>query len=189
MGMQIESGDHKSNNAIVSNDGRLYTTTVARSPNAVTSETGFAYCISCADLTLTTVDTWHAIVYIKNTSSRNMYISTLIAGGTNDIQMKQIKKPTSGTLITGGTELTPENLNFASGQPFNGQVLLGGEGYTITDGQQIGQSYIGQYQTTFFDFQGSIIVSRNTSIAVSVYNTVNPTDVSVNFLVYFNGEE
>ena len=185
MGLNIESGDQHSYNAIVNSDGQLAVVAETVRQLSAAAERGDAfYAVTGGFIALTTTASFSGILYLKNTSTtKNLKIAQLRTCGNVAQQWLMYKKPTTGTLISGGTAIVPENVNFQSGSVFSGDALYGADGDTITDGSILAQWQNGAGHSTH-DFDGAIILGTNDTIAL----TCKPGaagDVCVACLCYF----
>ena len=185
MGMQIESGDHNSFAAKVTSAGKLKTDSETTRSLTERSNSGDAfYAITNGFIPLLTATGESAVFYIKNTSaSKQLRIAQLRTCGSVVQQWRMYKNPTGGTLISAGTEETPGNVNFQSGVTFDGQVLIGADGSTITGGTTLAQ-WINNPGHTNTDFDGSIILGNGDSFALAC-NPGADGDVCISALVYF----
>lgn len=151
------------------------------------SEHGDSYCIATGPLALTTTAAYNGILQVKNTSARKMYLSIFCLG----IDMayawwKVIRNPDElGTVWTAGTVLSPNNVNFSSGNVFpaiNG-AFKGGDAKTISGGVMVNE-----FPTTQGEFtkvlEGAIILGPANSIGFSCKPSA-AGNVHASMLVYF----
>lgn len=100
---------------------------------------GDAYQIGSAIVSFTAA-TESAILYIKNTATKDMIVDRLrlhlgtVTGGTGDWTLGIIRNPTAGTIISTATVTTPTNINHGSSKEPTGLFYRGVQGATFTDG-------------------------------------------------------
>ena len=85
-------------------------------------------------IALSTTGSFNGVLYIQNNSALQVYVWHMVLFATVNARWQVVKNPTAGTLISGGTAVTPTNLNFASTVAYDGSVLKGANGDTVTDG-------------------------------------------------------
>lgn len=97
------------------------------------------YSISTELINLTTTGSYSGLIYIKNDSDNTLQLNNMVIS-TDDVlcNIKLLKNPSAGTLISAGTTLTPVNTNFSSGKTLIATALKGANGSTVTDGDTIG---------------------------------------------------
>lgn len=87
-----------------------------------------------------TAATESAILYVKNTSSKNLIIERLrlhlgtVTGGTGDWTLATVRNPTAGTIISNATAASVVNINHGSSREPIGLFYRGVQGSTFTDG-------------------------------------------------------
>ena len=188
MGIQIESDDHNSHAAVVTPEGKVQT--LAETTRSLTqkSESGEAfYAVTGNFISLLTATGESGVFYLKNNSSeKHIHVAQLRTCGTNGQRWRLYKNPTTGTLISGGTAVVPENVNFQSGVTFNGSVLYGADGDTVTDGTVMAQWINGSGHSNT-DLDGAIILGTGDSIALTCDPTAD-AEVCVSLLLFFAKE-
>ena len=187
----IQDGTGNGYRARVNADNHLHTRAISESGGTDAALAGNLYNINTETINLTSANA-SALLYMKNTDTvpwivnRVFYNAGPSTGGSGDFLAEVIANPSTGTLISGGSALTPHNLNFGSSQELTSTVLKGAEGSTITDGTVRVSTIIpvaGARVLISFD---SIILEAGSSIAVRITpQTGNSSmDIQVGFNLY-----
>lgn len=160
----------------------------------VSLRTKQAFTIATNFVNITTTASFSGLLYIKNTDSegRDMLIEHIRLcgdGGAGAMNMESIKcivyrNPTTGTLISGGTTLDVLNNNFGSFNEFNGVAKVGADGLTVTDGGHFTQFETHTPGHSILDFNDSIVLPKNSSIAFAVQPTI-AGDICMEVNVHF----
>lgn len=167
MSLIIQDGRGQGYTGGVTPENELLTHATSQGHLGVTSrQNGSAFYAISGFIPLTTTASFSGILYLKNTGEVPVYIWNVRTSGTVAQQWQFIKNPTAGTLISGGTAITPQNLNFQSTNAFVGTVLYGADAQTVTDGANLTQwaSGVGRGAQ---DFDGSVIIGPGGSIALT----------------------
>lgn len=191
----IEDGKGSSRKATVDSEGRLHVHATSEDEQHEAVEKGTSWNINTGSITLTSGNK-SSLLYVRNTGEDNLYIDTFIwllgnstgAVATEDCLVQVYRNPTAGTLISGGTVLTPSNRNYGSANILDATVLKGVEGSTITDGTVSIES--------IFNSSGRkvvvvpIILPTGASMAASVtpFTTNSNMDVQLAIAVHTSGE-
>ena len=77
------------------------------------------------------------VLYFKNDSQDVVLIDSFAVSQDVAGYWSLYRNPTAGTLITGGTSITPCNLNFGSGRNLVSTAVYGSSGATVTDGKVV----------------------------------------------------
>ena len=165
MAFVIESGDLNAYKASVNENGRLLTDASLLTRLNDASRKGDAYSITSDFVALSTLGPAHGIIHVQNTDPRPLHIAQVRTSGVPVQLWTLIKNPTAGTLITGGTNVVPENLFFGTTKTSKGVVAVGVDGSTVTDGVGIWHWINSSGESTNMD--GSIIITTGTSIALT----------------------
>lgn len=176
--MIIDSGGRKSYSAIVDKNGRLLVHANSNDQILEASIHGDAYSIYTDMISLTTTASFSGMLYIRNTSTIPFFVEKIITQGTATAQWYLYKGVTTGTLVTSGVAKTPANLNLGVSLSFAGSALAGADARTITDGTIMAQLICatGNYD---LDLNGSLMVSQNSTIALSCKPSVAGTFAAV----------
>ena len=191
MSEYIKDGTGTGYRAKVDSDNHLHTRSVSESGGTDAALSGNLFNINTETIELTSANA-SALLYMKNTDTvpwvvnRVFYNAGPSTGGTGDFLAEVVANPTTGTLVSGGTALTPHNLNFGSSNELTGTVLKGAEASTITDGTVRVSTIIpvaGARVLISFD---SIILDVGSSIAVRITPQTSNTsmDIQVGFNLY-----
>ena len=181
--MIIESGDHRANKMIVDANGRAMTNAITHPHITNRAEGGEAFFFMSDFVALATTASYTGLLYISNTSTKDLTISSVRSSGTAAQQWRMIKNPTTGTLISAGTDVVPVNTHFGSGTLAVADVKKGSDAQTITDGDLMGQ-WANAAATMLLEFDGSIIITPGASFALEVKPSV-ASDVGTTILGSF----
>ena len=192
----IQDGTGSGSRAKVDSSNHLHTRSVSESGGTDAAIEGNLFNVNTETVVLTSANA-SSLVYMKNTDTvpwivnRVFYNAGPSTGGTGDFLAEVIANPTTGTLISGGTTLTPHNLNFGSSKELVGTVLKGAEGSTITNGTDRVSTIIPVAGTRVLISFDSIVLDVGSSIAVRVTPQTSNTsmDIQVGFNLYRNTAE
>jgi hypothetical protein len=144
MSFVIEDGKGKGYKAEVNKDNRLLTRAVITDEEASANDQGQAYNVNSGVITLTS-GSESSILYIKNTdAAKQIHISAIAIGfgpstggvATEIPKVTVIRNPTAGTVVSDATAVDiNSNRNFGSSNTLAGDIYKGGEGKTLTDGE------------------------------------------------------
>ena len=136
---RIEDGRGKGFQVAVDSTNRLEVHAATVDEERIATVEGEAWQFGSATVAFTAA-TASAILFVKNTDTRDMIIDRLrlhlgtVTGGTGDWTLGIVRNPTAGTLVSGGTVITPTNINHGSSKEPSGTFLRGVQGSTLTDG-------------------------------------------------------
>ena len=192
----IQDGTGSGSRAKVDSSNHLHTRSVSESGGTDAAIEGNLFNVNTETVVLTSASA-SSLVYMKNTDTvpwivnRVFYNAGPSTGGTGDFLAEVIANPTAGTLISGGTTLTPHNLNFGSSKELVGTVLKGAEGSTITNGTVRVSTIIPVAGTRVLISFDSIVLDVGSSIAVRITPQTSNTsmDIQVGFNLYRNTAE
>jgi hypothetical protein len=183
-GIKVVDGTGGGHSTKVDSTNRLHVKAANFSGLEVFSaELGESYYLISDFVTLTTTGSYNGMLYIKNTSNKNLHIAYVRTCGTQVQQWKLTKQPTTGTLISGASAANQENLNFTSGNSFGGLVYKGADATTITDGTLLAQWINGAGHSNT-NMEGAIILGNGDSLALSCQPAVAGT-FCVTVLAYY----
>jgi hypothetical protein len=187
MGLRIEDGKGKGNEVGVSGDNQLLTLATTQELGLQQAHAGRAFFASTGLISLTTTASFNGLLYILNGHQTDMLHIAAGHFGTNGIAttFKVVKNPKSGTLISGGTTITPYNVNFGSGAGFIGTAKKGANALTITDGDDFLFRQVGE--VTISDALKFVIMPPQSSIAVLAQPSAAAV-VNIGLLVYYHRE-
>jgi len=137
----LEDGTGKSFKVKVDANNRLHTQSVTTPQNDQANTKGNAYNINTGIITLTN-DTATPVIYLKNNEDLNYHLQFIAValgpttgGDSSMTQIKLIKNPTTGTIISGATAVDIiSNRNFGSSGELNVDCYKGATNLTFTDG-------------------------------------------------------
>jgi len=139
--MRIKDGTGKANTAKVDDEFRLYTHAVSVSAASHRSDHGDYFNFNTGIISLSD-GSESAVMYLKYTGSKVFKLSTVILGAgtmggtvSDSIYLTMVRNPTTGTIISDETPVSIiSNLNYASQKFLSADVYRGGQGKTLTDG-------------------------------------------------------
>lgn len=169
----IKDGTGTGNNAKVDKNKRLHVDSSSRTEDEQAALIGQSYNINTGTITLTS-DGTSAVCYLKYNGDQALVIKEILGivgsttGGSGDAEMKLIKNPTAGTIISGATNVTTnQNRDFSSANIFDGLAYKGSEGLTITDGVSFADTTRSSFGTTIAFDASSIVLRKGNSIGVT----------------------
>lgn len=162
---------------------RLLTFATSQEEEAAAALEGETFTINTGDITLTSANE-SGVLHIKNTDTVPWIFTRLFfnvgasTGGSGHWRLKVIKNVTAGTLISGGTTITPQNLNFGQAATLTSTSLKGAEGDTVTDGTDVINSIIPGASTRVLIANNPIIVEPGSALSI----TITPPSGNTSFL-------
>ena len=180
----IKDGTGNGFRAEVDNKNRLRTLSVAQSGGISAALVGDLYNINTETVSLTTANP-SSILYIKNTNlspwvvDRVFYNAGISSGGSGDFLAEVIANPTTGTLISAGTAITPHNLNFGSSKSLTAITLKGAEGSTTTDGTVRVSTIIPASGSRVLIGFDAIILEAGSSLAIKITPQTGNTGMNI----------
>jgi len=183
--------------ATVDSRNRLKTFASTQAEETTEALDGNTYTATTSRINLTTANE-SAVLYVKNEDVVPWVMSRLFVNvgastdGVGDWTLKVKKTVTVGTLISAGTAVTPQNLNFGSAKELSATVLKGSEGSTATDGSDVIDSLIPTDSTRVLIANNPFIVEEGSTVTVTVTPPTGNTswDIQAGFVVSrFTGEE
>lgn len=171
----------------VDSRNRLSTVSITRPESVDASLEGNTFFITTGLVNLISDDLSY-FLYVENNENVDWIIDSLIGGyGTTDgvgdsFNLFNVGAQ-NGTLITSGFDLPAINLNIGSPEQLDATIKLGGEGSTITDGQNTPPTLI-PATTTFRRFTvGQIVIPPGTNFSIAYQpptsNTSQNVDVQI----------
>lgn len=103
------------------------------------SQRGEAFNINTGTFTLTDANAT-GVIYLKNVSEpkdiiiNRVFVTFGASNGTGPVFGSIERNPTSGSLLSGGTDFLPANFNFGSSQTIGVELKKGATGQTVTGG-------------------------------------------------------
>lgn len=161
----IEDGTGRGYKAKVDDNKRLHVDSSGRTQDQQAALLSDSYNINTGSITLTS-DGESAVFYMKYTGDNPLVIKEILGiigtttGGSGDGEIKIIKNPSAGTIVSGASAVTTNsNRDFGSANQLDGVVYKGAEGNTLTDGSVFADSTRSSFGTVI-TFDASIIVLR-----------------------------
>ena len=192
--MIIQDGTGAGNSAKVNKENRLHTHTINDIVEHALARTARSFEMSTGVITLTSANA-SALVYLLNDDDFNVTIarilvSTGLATGATAGTMCRfqfLRNPTTGTIISGGTTVIPQNRNFGSSVSIDGTFKSGVEGSTLTGGSVLKSALISQSKREEIDV-GAVILPKGTAMGITIQPPASNTSmlVSVNVVFYSN---
>lgn len=138
---QIVDGTGSGLKAKVDGNNRITVASVVSTETQEAAHIGDAYNINTGVITLTNA-TETPVLYLKNNETADIHITgtafgfwTSTAGSPTDLQIKIIRNPTAGTIVSGGTAIAiNSNRNYGSQRTLTVDAYVGATGDTMTDG-------------------------------------------------------
>jgi len=136
----IEDGTGKGNSVKVDAENRLFSRSITETEFENAVRKGLAFNVNTKFLPITTAGPTdgHALLYIKNNEDRDIILAAWFIGtdlGTNgaDLGLMQVFfNPTGGTIVSGGTAITPVNRQGGNSNTIDLDALSGGDSFTAT---------------------------------------------------------
>lgn len=185
MAEQIEDGTGKGYRAKVDSENRLNVYSVSESILERAAEEGKSFNINTGTINLTSANK-SAILYLKNNGDEEIVISSIgfllgnSTGGSGDLIPEVIKNPTSGTIVSGATNVDINvNKNFGSSITLEVDAFKGAEASTITDGVVVYNSLLSGSARTYVISTGSIVLPKGSSIGVNLTPQTGNTSMNV----------
>jgi len=175
----IQDGTGSGNSAKVNDQKQLETLSVTTSRVADISENEeTAHLIATDFISLTTTGSFNALLYIKNNSSKTLFIQTIrtCSDSTGSLQIRMIKNPTAGTIVSDANAATSLSSNMASSVSFDGLAYsASGDGKTITDGDNLTQFINKSPGHSIQEYEGAIVIPKGTSIGLTCKPSASTT--------------
>lgn len=191
MATTIQDGTGTKLKVRVNSENRLLSQTISESEFDHAVGKGEAYNINTEFITVTG-SSEVPLLYIKSTSDRDLVLNAWFIGtdantgtATRLSLFRIYKNPTSGTIISSGTDITPVNRNFGSTNEFEGVAKKGGDGFTVSGYQSTPILYQtqGTQQRNFGTVQ--LVLTKGTSVVVTYQHYgLTSNDIYTGFQVY-----
>jgi len=127
------------------------------------------------------------VLWIQNASQTQLALSGIYASASANGIWRIYRNPTSGTLLSGGTVVSPTNLNFASAKKFDGEVRYGASGTTATGGTIVA---LGLVLPGFriLPLEGGLVLSASNSMALTFEPAGTDSSVTATAVLSYVGE-
>jgi len=160
-------------------NNNLHTFSITESRIADISKTGYSFLLATDFVSLTTTGSFNGIMYIKNTdSNKSLFIDSVRVCGdtTGNAQIRYLRNPTAGTLISDANDADQLSANAGSNIPFPGLAYsASGDGKTVTDGDSWSQYIQRTAGHSSEIYNGAIIIPNGSSLAISAKPSVAMT--------------
>ena len=167
-----EIGSNKNGRSVnVTDTNRLKTEAVSSSAiSEISKESGEAFIFSSDFISLTTTGSFNGIVYLKNNSTKDLYINSIrtCADGTGAVQVKVIEDPTTGTLISDANSGNVRSMSLGSNVTFEGSFYsASADGKTVTDGTDLTQFINKMAGHSIQEYNGGLILKKSKAFAIT----------------------
>lgn len=193
MATTIQDGTGTKFKVKINSDNRLLSQTISESEFDNSVGRGVAYNINTEFLTITG-SSEVPLLYIRSTADRDLVLNAWFIGTDADSGtatrlslMRVYKNPTSGTIISSGTDITPVNRNFGSSNEFEGTAKKGGDGFTVSGYETTPVLYQtqGTKQRNFGAVQ--LVLTKGSSVVVTYQQYgLTQNDIYTGFQVYLS---
>jgi hypothetical protein len=170
--MRIGDGTGNGYETKVDSENRLHVDSVSRSQIQQAALKSNAFNINTGSITLTSANA-SGIFYIKNNEGSPLVLNEILViigattGGSGDALIEIIKNPTTGTLISGATDVDSTcNRDFGSAKILTADQYKGAEGNTITDGEIYASTTRSSFGTLVEFNSSTIVLRKGNSLAV-----------------------
>jgi len=174
--------------AKVNNENRLVTLSITKDRiGDIAQTTSEAFLIATNFVSLTTTASFSGLLYIKNTSDKNLIVRTIrvCTTGTGYIQCKITRNPTAGTLISDANAAIAYSGNLDSSATIQADTYAAsGDGKTITDGNFMTNFTTRSPGHSIENYDGVLIVPKNRAFAIECKPSVS-TEVCVEVQCWF----
>jgi hypothetical protein len=188
----IQDGRGGGYSAGVDSDKRLLSKAISQSRvSDISRRNGKAFLISTDFISLTTTASFNGIVYIKNTSDEDLFIGKVrtCSDTSGNVQVRILRNPTTGTLISDANAATQLSANFGSSEIFGGDAYAAsGDGKTVTDGSNSSQFINHSPGHSIQDYEGAVVIPKGQSFAITAKPSVALT-FCAEIQCWFEGDE
>ena len=112
---------------------------------------------------------------------RELKIQLGESDGTGDCESSATVNPSGGTLISGGTEFEPVNLNLGNSKELAVLAIYGAEGSTVSGGDTLTPGLIVDDKRDQIFSGGPIVISTGVSLALSIKPPAGNTSMNIQF--------
>lgn len=193
MSTTIQDGTGTKLKVKVNSENRLLSQTINESEFDHAVGKGEAYNINTEFLTITG-SSEVPLLYIKSNEDRDLVLNAWFIGtdansgtATRLSLLKIYKNPTSGTIISSGTDITPVNRNFGSNNSLECIAKKGGDGFTVSGYESTPVLYQtqGTQQRNFGTVQ--LVLTKGSSAVVTYQHYgLTSNDIYTGFQVYLS---
>lgn len=189
----IEDGTGAGKQAKVDGINRLYVYSVTQTEEAHNTLEARAYHVTTGTINLTGASI-SGLLYLKNThtsenitvESFSFYLGNTDGTATDNIIVKVVGSPTTGTLIDSGAAVTPRNKVIGSTTTMTATALKGAYGSTVTNGTTIMDTLFPSVGKKTVDCY--MVIPPQETIAITVTPKGSNSDMDVQLsMVLFQG--
>lgn len=170
MAEQIRDGTGQGYLVAVDKDNLMKTFAVTENRVAdISKRKEDTYLISSDFISLTTTASFNALMYIKNTLDKDLYIQTIrtCSDGSGSVQIRMVKNPTAGTIIDNANDADKLSSNLGSAKTFGGTAYAAsGDAKTLTGGTNFTQFINRSPGHSIQDYEGAIIIPKGQSLGI-----------------------
>jgi hypothetical protein len=172
------------NTAEVDTNNKLKTFSTSQPEETTSALEGDTFTINTGDITLTTASE-SGVFFVENTDIVPWILTRLFfnvgtsTSGTGHWRLRILKNVSAGTLVSAGTAVTPQNLNFGQAKTLTSTSLKGVEGSTVTDGTEVINSIVPTDAIRVLISDNPIIVEPGSTYTVAI----TPQASNTSFLV------
>jgi len=173
----------------VDSENRAHVDAVSKDTSINAALNGESYNINSGSITLTTGNE-SGVIYLKNNEEKHLVIKEIIVivgsstGGSGEGEVKIVKNPSTGTLITAATNASiVENRNFSSSRELEASVYRGIEGATVTNGDTFATTTRSAFPTVITFDASAIVLAKGNSIAVNFTPPTSNTSQSIKIAI------
>jgi hypothetical protein len=181
----ITDGSGSGHKVEVDKNNRLHSQSVAASIQEQSATTGDTYNLNTKSVTLTS-DSESALVYLKNNGENDLHVASVgflvgnSTGGAGDMNIKVLRNPTAGSVVTNAVPMPILiNKNFGSFNTLDSDAFLGGEGETLTDGEEAYNSLLAGSARTYVIATGTLAIPKGSSLGITVTPQVGNTNMDI----------
>lgn len=177
----------------INSENRMLTQTISESEFDHSVGKGEAYNINTEFVTVTG-SSEVPLLYIKSNEDRDLVLNAWFIGTDADTGtatrlslFRVYKNPTSGTIISSGTDITPVNRNFGSSNELEVIAKKGGDGFTVSGYESTPVLYQtqGTKQRNFGTVQ--LVLTKGSSVVVTYQQYgLTSNDIYNGFQVYLS---
>lgn len=169
------------------NEAKVLATVYDRAANN-SEQYGTTFNVDSDFISYTTTSSYSGLLYIQNDDpGKILHIDAFRVSSTATCLFRNIKNPTTGTLVSGGSAITPQALNFSSTQTALATCKKGADGLTITNGTLVGSGAVPAYATTSIDLRSTVVLAYGDTVAVEVKPT-GSASIAISARIFYEME-
>lgn len=192
MTIKISDGKGKGNLAGVTSKNKLLTLATVESRAHSAAELGQTFFLTTDLIPLSTSGSEHGFLYIQNTSTdKHIHIEQIRLTTDGLVYFRlykgNLKNIMSGTLISSGAGIDPENTNFSIERSLEVTATKGADGDEVGGGRCISQVILTDNTTEMHIDFTSLLLARNDHIALTAVVTSN-ISIGASLTMYYDVE-